>query len=260
MILKPESDQVVLCSCPQQPSVTQQAPQSHSQGLQDSQRLCVLWFQHLLTPFPPHSSAMTYAHLLGVQAIRKPSLGVFTLGRPPCDIFLPGVHITSFFFQAPLRTPFLRVSLADQPLEPRGPSWSDLSIFTLVGLVNRSKGLGSRGDHWGFLSDTRQSCWPLGWRPEQWGWRTLLDSEIACCLPHSVLLLEIIIVWCVCVLMHAHDCVFLWSVCCGSVGMCVPVCVPVVCVCVCGMSACGVHFFGMYVPLCMCVLCVCACV
>lgn len=118
-------------------------------------------------------------------------------------------------------------------------SWSDLdlSIITLVGQVNRMKGLGSRGDNWGLLSNTSQSCWQLGLRSEQWGWRTWLDSEIACCLSHSALLLEIKIVWVVCV----PACVLVGCV--GGVCMSVCACgicvVYIVCVCVvctvCGM-------------------------
>lgn len=165
---------------------------------------------------------MTTLTSLGYKLSESPPSASLYLEVPmPGIFFLPGVHIPSFFIQPPPQNS-LRVSLADQPLKHRGPNWSDLSIFTLVGLVNRSKGLGSRGGHWGFLSYTRQSCWQLGLRPEQWGWRALLESEIASCLPHSVLLLEIIIAWCVCVLMHAHDCVFLWSVyvcVCGYVCM-----------------------------------------
>lgn len=60
--------------------------------------------------------AMTMLTSLGVRAVRKPSLGVFTLGGSHAwDIYFPSVHITSFFIQLLLRTPFLRVSLADQP-------------------------------------------------------------------------------------------------------------------------------------------------
>lgn len=163
----------------------------------------MLWFHHLLTAFSLIHSAMTTLTSLGYKLSESLPSGSLHVEVPmPGIFFLSGVHITSFFIQPLLRTPFLRVSLADQPLEHRGPTWSDLSIFTLVGLVNRSKGLGSRGDHWGFSSNTRQSCWQLGLRPEQWGWRALLESGIASCLPHSVLLLEIIIVWGVCA--HAH--------------------------------------------------------
>lgn len=77
MITKPESDEVILLHISlQQSYLTQQTPQSHSQGLQD----CVLWFYHFQTLFPLHLLCYDYLFFLVVQAIRKSTLGVFVLG------------------------------------------------------------------------------------------------------------------------------------------------------------------------------------